>query len=1115
MIITPTGLTEGERGFEQTKECYLTEVIPFFKTLKEHFEGIQKAHIKEVKEMKEIFKELEAEVDQNVVDRKYDEIERKNLLIANENLIADCLSKDVFYTATNYVLIVSRFFEMHDAYTIEHARCMELEADLSKLKHNIQKDDHNEIIKHFSNLEIDHLNLQLKYQNLKEHFGNNKSQPSQDAPEFDTETQKVTVLQVQNELFRTENATIKQHYKELYDSIKITRAKTVEKTTALLAENENLKAQIIGKIKCITIDHVKPKMLTLGMYAIDVEPIPPRNRNNREVRLDYLKHLKESVETLCEIVEEARIEKPLDNALGNACFYIKRSQELLEYVIGTCPKEFNKRDKKTATTPLIRKKQVTFKEPCKTSTNNTQTHVKQQKVKKPNVLVIPSTGVNCSTEASGSQPRSNTKNNRILPAKSVNKKKVEDHPRNNKSNLKQTNRVDSSISYKRTVINSNSDSLCKTCNQCLISAKHDLCVVKYLNSMNAPPNVKKVLSKVKQVWKETGKIFTNVGYQWKPTGKKCTLGEQCPLTRLTESKVVPLQKPKHISSSVIVITKKLSNTSQKPLTRYKRRNTQDKAISTSIPTTAITQTIDASVKCYSKHMTGNRSQLMNFVKKFIETVRFWNDHFGAIMGYGDYVIGDSVISRVYYVEGLGHNLFSVGKFYDSYLELAFRKHSCYVKNEDGVELLKGSRGLMLYTISVEDMMKSSPICLLSKASKNKSWLWHRRLNHLNFGTINDLAKRDLVRGLPRLKFEKDHLYLACQLGKSKKYTYKPKNENTIIEVLHTLHIDLFFGALCYPTNYNEDLKKLKVTVDIGIFIGYAPNRKGYRIYNKRTRQIIETIHVQFDELTEQVAPMHISTGPEPILLTPGHISSGLVPNSVHAAPYTGPSRGAVQVPVVSTGAPSSTTINQDVPSTIHSPSSSIVQPPILYQGVIAGPTIKDNPFAQADNDPFVKMFAPEPSLDESSFGDVSLAESIQVIHLHNHLRKWSKDHPLDNIIGNHSRLVSTKKQLATNALWCLYNSVLSKVEPKNVKTAMDEACWFEAMQEEIYEFDRLQVWELVPKPDYVMIIALKWIYKVKLDEYGDVLKNKARLVAKGYRQEEGIDFEESFAPVHR
>ncbi|GJT44638.1 hypothetical protein Tco_0953353 [Tanacetum coccineum] len=119
-------------------------------------------------------------------------------------------------------------------------------------------------------------------------------------------------------------------------------------------------------------------------------------------------------------------------------------------------------------------------------------------------------------------------------------------------------------------------------------------------------------------------------------------------------------------------------------------------------------------------MTGDRSRLKNLVKKFIGTVRLRNDHFGVIMGYGDYVIGDSVISRVYYVEGLGYNLFSVGQFCNSDLEVAFRKHSCYVRDTDGVELIKGSCGSNLYTISVKDMMKSlSQFALLSKASMNK------------------------------------------------------------------------------------------------------------------------------------------------------------------------------------------------------------------------------------------------------------------------------------------------------------------------------------------------------------------------------------------------------------
>ncbi|GJU48653.1 hypothetical protein Tco_1218208 [Tanacetum coccineum] len=136
--------------------------------------------------MKDVFEELEAEVDQNVIDRKHDEIERKNLLIAHDNLIAECLSKEVFYVATNSELNVSRFTKMHDAHTIVEARCLELEAELSNLRDKIQNDNHNELVKHFSNLEVNHLNLQLKYQNLKESFRDNPSTPARDTPDFDS-----------------------------------------------------------------------------------------------------------------------------------------------------------------------------------------------------------------------------------------------------------------------------------------------------------------------------------------------------------------------------------------------------------------------------------------------------------------------------------------------------------------------------------------------------------------------------------------------------------------------------------------------------------------------------------------------------------------------------------------------------------------------------------------------------------------------------------------------------------------------------------------------------------------------------------------------------------------
>ncbi|GJR21157.1 retrovirus-related pol polyprotein from transposon TNT 1-94 [Tanacetum coccineum] len=120
----------------------------------------------------------------------------------------------------------------------------------------------------------------------------------------------------------------------------------------------------------------------------------------------------------------------------------------------------------------------------------------------------------------------------------------------------------------------------------------------------------------------------------------------------------------------------------------------------------------------------------------------------------------------------------------------FRQHTCFIRNLEGVDLLTGSRGDNLYTLSLGNMMASSPICLLSKASKTKSWLWHRRLSHLNFGSINHLARHGLVRGLPKLKFEKDHLCSACALGKSSKKPHKPKSEDTNQEKLYLLHMDL-------------------------------------------------------------------------------------------------------------------------------------------------------------------------------------------------------------------------------------------------------------------------------------------------------------------------------------
>ncbi|GJT17345.1 retrovirus-related pol polyprotein from transposon TNT 1-94 [Tanacetum coccineum] len=226
---------------------------------------------------------------------------------------------------------------------------------------------------------------------------------------------------------------------------------------------------------------------------------------------------------------------------------------------------------------------------------------------------------------------------------------------------------------------------------------------------------------------------------------------------------------------------------------------------------------------------------------------------------------------------------------------------------------------------------------------------------------------------------------------------------------------------------------------------------------------------------------------------PGPISSGLVPNPAPAIPYVPPTNKEAgdcvfqpmfddlfEIPPCSENWYLGSLL---LGSSSSSSSSSTEQ------------SIKVNPFAPADPEPFVNVFATELSSEASSSRDISIAKPNHSTQPHEHLRKWTDSHPIDNIIRNPSRPVSIRKQLATNALWCFCNSILSK--------------------DKIHEFDRLDVWELVPPPDCAKIIALKWIYKVKLDEYGDVLKNKACVVAKGFRQEEGLDFEESSPTVAR
>ncbi|GJU21056.1 retrovirus-related pol polyprotein from transposon TNT 1-94 [Tanacetum coccineum] len=522
--------------------------------------------------------------------------------------------------------------------------------------------------------------------------------------------------------------------------------------------------------------------------------------------------------------------------------------------------------------------------------------------------------------------------------------------------------------------------------------------------------------------------------------------------------------------------------------------------------------------------------------------------------------------------------------------------------------------------------------------------------HLNFGAINHLARHGLVRGLPKLKFEKDYLCSAFAMGKSKKKPHKPKSEDTNQEKLYLLHMDLCgpmrvasingkkyilvivddfsrFTWVKFLRSKDEApdfiIKFLKMIQKVGIShetsVARSPQQNG--VIERRNRTLIEAartmliyakallflwaeavatacytqnrsiirlrhektpyelLHdkppdlsffhvfgalcyptndsdnlgklqpkadIDFDELTA-MASEHSSSGPALHEMTPATISSGLVPNPPPSTPFVPPSRSdwdilfqplfdelltpppsvdnpapeviapiaevVAPVPAVSTGSPSSTTVDQDAPSPSNSQTTTETQPPVIPNDVEEDN--HDIEVAHMGNDPYFGIPIPEIPSDQSSSSD-SIHTIVHPDHqISEHNSKWTKDHPLENIIGELARPVSTRLQLHEQALFCYYDAFLTAVEPKTYKDALTQSCWIEAMQEELNEFERLEVWELVPRPDKVMVITLKWIYKVKLDELGGILKNKARLVARGYRQEEGIDFEESFAPVAR
>nr|GFB11672.1 hypothetical protein [Tanacetum cinerariifolium] len=313
-----------------------------------------------------------------------------------------------------------------------------------------------------------------------------------------------------------------------------------------------------------------------------------------------------------------------------------------------------------------------------------------------------------------------------------------------------------------------------------------------------------------------------------------------------------------------------------------------------------------------------------------------------------------------------------------------------------------------------------------------------------------------------------------------------------------LHV---FGALCYPKNDRKDIGKLGAKGDIGFFIGYSADSCAYRIYSCRTKRIMETMNVSFDELLAMAFEQR-SSKPGLQSMTSGQISSKLdLTYASLTITKQQPTEGKLDLLFKTMyddyfgGQPSSTVEN--------------ISPAQEPQDVD-----ELNPNAMIDGNTFVNPFATSSSNDAETLS----SQNVDPSNMHTfyqpypHEFQWTKDHPLEKVIGEPSRPVLTRNQLRSDGDMCMYALTVSTMEPKNVKEAMTDPAWIESMQEELFQFKKMDVWVLVPTPDNISHLTLKWI---KHDEEQTVIRNKSRLVVRGYRQEEGLDFEESFAPVAR
>ncbi|GJX54046.1 retrovirus-related pol polyprotein from transposon TNT 1-94 [Tanacetum coccineum] len=1008
---TPTAITEGTWGFEHTKACFRDEIIPFVKALKDLFSTFNQQLVDELAEVQNVFYQMEQAVEQHRVESKTFEVKMNQALNENERLLEQVMSKDIVN------LIVNSSMDFASVNVHECEKCLKLETELQK--DFVEKEIYDKLFKRFTTLEKHCISLEVDTQLNQEIFQRDNSISNQSAPSFDQlfelnelkaqSQEKDMVIKKLKERIKSLSGNMdKDKIKQDLEEIETINIELDHRVTKLIAENEHLK-QTYKQL----YDSIKPARVRSKEQCADLT----NQVNLKSVEISDLNAcLQEKVLVITTLKDELRKLKGKDLANNEVTHHPSDPEINTEPIT---PKLLNKRSAHSAYIKHTQEEAAVLRDLVD--------HIKA------NYPLDPTLESACKytkliqellTKISKTCPSLNNSGEQLVAVTPMNKnKKV---------------RFTEPVTSSRNTIPKRTSTSNPASNKPMLSSTG---VKPSTSASGSQPSGNTKKDKILP----TDQTFTIVG------------------------NACPSSKP-----AVTLV--------------YSRNSKTTVPISKSKVVQIVLWYLDSGY----------------FVNKFLGIVKFGNDHVAKILGYGDYQIGNVMISRVYYVEGLGHNLFSV--------------------RHDG--------------------------------------------------------RHGLVRGLPKLKFEKDHLCFACVMGKSKKKPHKPKSEDTNQEKLYLLHMDLcrpmrvasvngkkyilvivddysrfiwvkflrskdealdfiikflkmiqlrlkvpvrrirtdngtefvnqtlheyyeknhmlieasrtmliyakaslflwaeavatacytqnhsiiclryrktpyellndklpnlsffhVFGALYYPTNDSENLGKLQLKADIGIFIGYEPTKKAFRIYNRRIRRIIETIHVDFDELTA-MASEHSSSGPALHEMTPATISSELVPNPPPSTLVDHPTpkvvapidEVAAPVPAVSTGLPSSTIVDQDAPSPSNSQTTPDTQPPVIPNDVEEDN--HDIEVAHMSNDPYFGIPIPEVPSDQYSSSD----------------------------------------SIHTN--------------------------------------------ELVPRPDKVMVITLKWIYKVKLDELGGILKNKARLVARCYEMlmglsRGGIVFEESFAMVAR